>query len=81
MRNTPLAPFAFCDCFFKNILLRVCLHVTEIKSHSGIKKFLFTCEFHSGMKRVESQMKFNLKENLPMSMKSYKKTYHFSFIC
>ena len=47
-----------------------------------IKKFLFTREFHPGMKRVEFHpgMKFNLKENLPLSMKTCNKTYHFSFL-
>ena len=64
------------------IRLRVRLHVTEMKSHPGMKKFLFTREFHPGMKRVEFHpgMKFNLKENLPLSMKTYK-IYHFSLIC
>ena len=44
----------------------------------GMKKFLFTSEFHPGMKRVELHpwMKFNLKENLPLSMKTYNKVYH-----
>ena len=62
-----------------NMLLRVRLYVTEMKSHPGMKKFMFTCEFHPGMKRVEFhlEMKFNLKENLPLSMKTYNKTYHF----
>ena len=32
---------------------RVRLHVTEMKSHCGMKKFLFTREFHPWMKRVE----------------------------
>ena len=43
-----------------------------------MKKLLFTCEFHPGMKRVEfhSGMKFNLKENLPLSIKTYNKIYH-----
>ena len=57
------------------------LHVTEMKSEPGMKKFLFTREFHTGMKRVEfhSKMKFNLKENLPLSMmKTYNKISHFS---
>ena len=55
--------------------LRVRLHVTKMKS---LKKFLFTREFHPGMKRVEFHpgMKFNLKENLPLSMKTYNKIYH-----
>ena len=41
----------------------------------GMKKFLFTREFHPGMKRVEFHpgMKFNLKENLPLSMKNMMK--------
>ena len=46
-----------------------------------MKRFLFTREFHSGMKRVEFHpgMKFNLKENLPLSMmKTYNKIYHLS---
>ena len=54
--------------------LRVRLHVTETKSHPGMKKFLFTREFHPGMK-------FNLKENLSLSMKTYNKIYHFGVIC
>ena len=63
--------------------LRVRLHVTERKPHPGMKKILFTREFHPGMKRVEFHpgMKFNLKENLPLSMKTYNKTYHLSLIC
>ena len=54
-------------------ILRVRLNVTEMKCHPGIKKFLFTREFHHGMKRgaFHSGMKFNLKENLPLSMKTY----------
>ena len=58
--------------------LRVRLHVTETKSHPGIKKFMFTREFHPGMKQVEfhSGIKFNLKGNLPLSMKTYNKIYH-----
>ena len=62
---------------------RVRLHVTEMKSHPGMKKFLFTRGFHLGMKRVEfhSEMKFNLKENIPLSIQKHKKTYHFSLIC
>ena len=49
---------------------------------SGDKKFQFKFEFHPGMKRVEFHpgMKFNLKENLPLNIKSYK-LYHFSLIC
>ena len=56
------------------------LHVTEMNSHSGMKKFLLTREFHPGMKRVEFHpgVKFNLKENLQLSMKTYNKIYHFS---
>ena len=65
------------------IPVRVRLHVTEMKSHPEMKKFLFTREFHPWMKRVEFHpgMKFNLKENLPLNMKIYNKTYHFSLIC
>ena len=51
------------------------------ETRPGMKKFLFTREFHSGMKRVEfhPEMKFNLQENLPLSMmKIYKKISHFS---
>ena len=51
-----------------------------MKSHPGMKKFLFTREFHLRKKRVEfhSGMKFNLKENLPLSMiKTYNKISHF----
>ena len=47
-------------CDFKN-RFRVRLHVTKMKSHPGMKKFLFTREFHP-------RMKFNLKENLLLSM-------------
>ena len=45
--------------------LRVRLHVTETKSHPGMKKFQFAREFHPRMKRVECHlgMKFDLKEN------------------
>ena len=45
---------------------RVCLNVTEMESHPGMKKILFTREFHSGLKCVEFHpgIKFNLKENL-----------------
>ena len=70
------------NCVCKTVFyLRVRLHVTKMKSHSGMKKFLFTREFHPGMKRVEFHpgMKFNLKENLPLSMmKTYNKISHFS---
>ena len=57
---------------------RVHLHVTEMESHPGMKKFLFTCEFHSGMKRVEFHpgMKFNLKKTSHWVWKHVKK---FSF--
>ena len=52
----------------ENILetLRVCLHVTEMKTHPGMKKILFTREFRPGMILVEIHpgMKFSLKENL-----------------
>ena len=56
------------------VLVRVRLHVTETKFYPGIKKFLFTTEFHPGMKRVESHpgMKFNLNENLLLSTKTYR---------
>ena len=58
--------------------LRVRLHVTETKSHPGLKKFLFIREFHPWIKRVEFhlEIKFNLKENLPLSMKTHNKIYH-----
>ena len=43
-----------------------------MKSHPGMKNFLFTREFHPGMK-------FNLKENLPLNMmKAYNKISNFS---
>ena len=61
--------------------LRVCLHAAEMKSYPGMKKFLFIREFHPGMKRVEFHlgMKFNLKEDLPLSMmKTCNKISHFS---
>ena len=41
-----------CHCDFKN-RFRVRLHVTKMKSHPGMKKFLFTREFHPGIKRVQ----------------------------
>ena len=42
------------------------------KTRPGMKKFLLTREFYLGMKRIEfhSGMKINLKENLPLSMKT-----------
>ena len=48
------------------------LHVTEMKSHPEMKKPLFTSEFHRVMKQVEIRpgMKFHLKENLPLSIKT-----------
>ena len=51
---------------------------SQDETRPGMKKFLFTGEFHPGMKRVEFHpgMKFNLKENLPLSMKTYNKIYH-----
>ena len=47
-----------------------------------MKKFLFTRKFQLGWKRVDfhSEMKFNLKENPQLSMKTYDKTYHFNFV-
>ena len=43
---------------------------SQEEARPGMEKFLFTREFHPGMKRVEFHpgMKFNLKENLPLSM-------------
>ena len=74
--------------FFINIHVKVFIFkfdlksVTEMKSSPGMKIFLCTREFHLGMKRVELHpgMRFYLKENLPLSMETYNKTYHFSFI-
>ena len=69
--------------------LRVRLHVTEAKPHPRIKlvprrkNFCLHVKFHPGMKRVEVHpgMKFHLKENLPLSMKTYNKVYYaFSII-
>ena len=56
---------------------------SQDKTRPGMKKFLFTRELHPGMKRVEfhSGMKFSLKENLPLSMKTYNKIYHFHLMC
>ena len=51
------------------------------ETRPGMKKFLFTREFHPGMKRVElhPRMKFNLKENLSLRMMTTSnKTSHFS---
>ena len=58
--------------FIKDHRFMVHLHLAETKSHPGMKKSLFTCEFHAGMKQVEfhAGMKLNLKENLPLSMKT-----------
>ena len=68
---------------FLTILFRVRFHVTEMKSHPGMKKFMFTLEFQPGMKQVDFHpgMKFNFKENLPLSMKIYHKIYHFRLMC
>ena len=67
-------------CVFSLSPFRVRLHVTKTESHAGMKKFLFTCQFHPGMKRVEFHpgMNLNLNENLPLSMKTYKKNYYFA---
>ena len=48
------------------------------ETRPGMKKFLLTREFHPGMKRVEFHpgIKFNLKENLPLSMKTYNEIYN-----
>ena len=53
------------------------LHVTEMKSHPEMKKTLFTREFHRVMKQVEFRpgMKFHLKENFPLSIKTYNKFF------
>ena len=50
------------------------------ETRPGMKKFLFTREFHPAMKRVEFHpgMKFDLKENLLSMMKTYNKISHFS---
>ena len=44
-----------------------------------MKKIMFTSEFHCGMKQVEfhPEIKFSLKENLALSMKTYNKIYNF----
>ena len=60
-----------------NMAVLDCVYIYLI----GMKKCLFTREFHPGMKRVEFHpgMKFNLKENLSLSMmKTYNKISHFS---
>ena len=44
----------------------------RVETRPGMKKVLFTREFHPRMKFV-SITKFNLKENLPLSMKKQKK--------
>ena len=79
--SSPLSNYKFNLLYA--IAFRGRLHVTEAKSHPRMKKILFTREFHPGKKRVEfhSGMKFNLKENLSLSMKTYNKIYHFSLIC
>ena len=74
-------PFFFIPGWnFIPVFLRVRLHVIEMKSHPEMEKFMFTRQFHPGMKRVEFRpgMKLNLKENLPLSMmKTYNKIFHF----
>ena len=49
------------------------------ETHSGMNKSLFTREFHPRMKRFEfhHEMKFSLKENLQLNMKTYNKIYLF----
>ena len=48
----------------------MCLHVTETKSDPGTKR----AELQPGMN-------FDLKENFPLSMKTYNTIFHFSMIC
>ena len=64
------------------IILRVCLEVTEMKSHPGIKKIMFTREFHPGVNQVEfhPRMKFSLTENLLLNTETYNMMYHFSHL-
>ena len=59
--------------YFLQTLLR-----DEILSRDA-KKNVYKRKFHPGMKRVEfhPRMKFSLKENLSLSMKTYNKIYHF----
>ena len=49
------------------------------ETHSTMKKSLFTREFHPRMKRFEFHhgVKFSLKENLQLNMKTYNKIYLF----
>ena len=44
-----------------------------------VKKIMFTRKFYPEMKQVNFHpwIKFNLKENLSLSMKTYYKIYHF----
>ena len=53
---------------------------SQDETRHGMKKFLFTREFHPRMKRVEFHpgIKFNLKkkEHLPLSVKTYNKISH-----
>ena len=53
------------------------MEIVFLKLVLGWKK-LFGREFDPGMKRLEFHpgMKFNLKENLQLSMKKYKKMKH-----
>ena len=56
---------------------------SQDETRPGVKKILFTREFHPGMKRVEFHpgMKFNLKENLPLSMmKTFKISVEIKFL-
>ena len=42
-----------CDSNVYELGPRVRLHVTEIKSHSGMKKFLFTRDFHPSLTTIK----------------------------
>ena len=53
------------------------------ETRSEMKKFLPAREFHPGIQQVEFNrgMKFNLKGNFPLSMKTYDEIYHFILTC
>ena len=75
--NKPKSSKVFLN-FLECVYMQPRRNLIPDETRPGMKKFLFTREFHPGMKRVEFHpgMKFNLKENLPLSMKTYNKIYH-----
>ena len=66
--NKPKSSKVFLN-FLECVYMQPRRNLIPDETRPGMKKFLFTREFHPGMK-------FNLKENLPLSMKTYNKIYH-----